>query len=201
MTLLGAITFAGGTDGAVRIPGLLFFDGKALLILSDGNDNNSRFSESEIRSRVLEADVRIYALGIMHSPPLLQQLAEETGGKVLVAQDLTELPDIVQKLSAEIRSQYVLSLRRHLGFNCVHPGATVTSPQPNRLLRTSAFLERWGDPSGRRSVCRSRFTALMPHAPVSSRTRSIRSSDARQSLGAALQSLGVVNGLRLTAPS
>ena len=49
---------------------------KALLILSDGADNNSRFSEAEIRSRVLEADVRIYAIGILHRPKLLQQLAE-----------------------------------------------------------------------------------------------------------------------------
>jgi Ca-activated chloride channel family protein len=81
---------------------------KVLLILSDGADNNSRYSESEIRRRVLESDLRIYAMGLFHHPRLLQQLAEETGGKALVAQNLSELPDIVKKLSSEIRSQYVL---------------------------------------------------------------------------------------------
>jgi VWFA-related protein len=81
---------------------------KVLLILSDGNDNNSRFSESEIRSRVMEADLRIYAIGIAYRPRLLQRLAEETGGKVLVARDLNELPEVAQRLSAEIRSQYLL---------------------------------------------------------------------------------------------
>ena len=40
---------------------------KVLLILSDGNDNNSRFTESELRNRVVEADVRIYAIAVIVS--------------------------------------------------------------------------------------------------------------------------------------
>ena len=81
---------------------------KVLLVLSDGSDNNSRFSESEIRSLVVESDLRVYGIGLFHRPRLLQQLAEETGGKVLLAQSLTELPDVVERLSREIRSEYVL---------------------------------------------------------------------------------------------
>jgi VWFA-related protein len=81
---------------------------KVLLILSDGNDNNSRFTESEIRNRVMESDVQIYAIALSYRPRLLQRLAEETGGKVLVANNVTELPDVVRKLSAEIRSQYLI---------------------------------------------------------------------------------------------
>jgi VWFA-related protein len=81
---------------------------KALLILSDGNDNNSRYTESEVRSRVMEADVRIYAIALSYRPRLLQRLAEETGGRVLVAQEIGDLPEVVQRLSEEIRSQYVI---------------------------------------------------------------------------------------------
>jgi len=81
---------------------------RVLLILSDGNDNNSRFSESEIRSLVIESDLRVYAIGLGYRPRLLEQLAELTGGRVLVAQHIGELPDVVQRLSAEIRSQYLL---------------------------------------------------------------------------------------------
>ena len=81
---------------------------RALLILSDGADNNSRFSEREIRDMVLESDVRVYAIGLFHRSHFLQQLADETGGKILIAQNLNELPDIVQRLSIEIRSNYVL---------------------------------------------------------------------------------------------
>jgi VWFA-related protein len=81
---------------------------RVLLVLSDGNDNNSRFSEAEIKSMVIESDVRVYAIGLYYRPRLLRQLADETGGKVLVAQNMAELPDVVQRLSAEIRNQYLL---------------------------------------------------------------------------------------------
>jgi VWFA-related protein len=81
---------------------------KALLILSDGNDNNSRFSASEIRNMVMESDFRVYAIGLFHRPHLLQRLAEETGGRVAIVQTMSELPDVVQRLSAEIRGQYLL---------------------------------------------------------------------------------------------
>ena len=108
---------------------------RVLLILSDGGDNNSRFSESEIRSRVVESDIRIYAIGIMHRNRLLQRLAAETGGSVLIAQSLAELPDIVQRLSAEIRSQYVLGY----ASNSMNDGkfhkvkVELTSPQRSQL--------------------------------------------------------------------
>ena len=81
---------------------------RILLILSDGSDNNSRFSENEIRNMVVEGDLRVYGIGLYHRPRLLQQLADETGGKVLIAQNLSELPGVVDRLSRDIRSQYVL---------------------------------------------------------------------------------------------
>jgi len=88
---------------------------RVLLILSDGNDNNSRYSEAEIRNMVIEGDVRIYAIGLAHRPRLLEQLAEETGGSVLIAQRVDELPDVVQKLSREIRTQYLV------GYSSTNP--------------------------------------------------------------------------------
>jgi VWFA-related protein len=81
---------------------------RVLLVLSDGNDNNSRYSPSEIRNMVMEGDVRVYAVGLGHRPRLLQKLAAETGGSVLFAQNVGELPDVVDKLSREIRTQYVV---------------------------------------------------------------------------------------------
>ena len=81
---------------------------RVLLILSDGNDNNSRFSESEIKNLVVESNLRVYGIGLAHRPRLLQQLAEVTGGKVLIAQSVSELPDVVDRLSREIRAQYLV---------------------------------------------------------------------------------------------
>jgi Ca-activated chloride channel homolog len=81
---------------------------KVLLVLSDGADNNSRFTLSEVKTLALEADVRIFAVGLFSRPRLLQELAEETGGRMLEVRKLAEMPETVRKLSEEIRSQYVL---------------------------------------------------------------------------------------------
>jgi Ca-activated chloride channel family protein len=103
---------------------------KALLILSDGGDNHSRYSEREIRRFVREADVQIYAIGLFdpdggrtveerNGPSLLGELTEMTGGRMFMVQRLSELPDIATKISMELRNQYVLgyrpSNRRHDG--------------------------------------------------------------------------------------
>jgi VWFA-related protein len=86
---------------------------KALLILSDGGDNNSRYTESEIRSRVRESDVCIYSIGlgaglIRHHVRLLKKLAEETGGEYCHADKMSDLPEAISKISRAIRNQYLL---------------------------------------------------------------------------------------------
>jgi VWFA-related protein len=94
---------------------------KAILILSDGGDNSSRYTESEIRNLVREADVQVYAIGIFEAisarqrtaeelsgPGLLSELAESTGGRHFPVENLNELPDIAAKIGIELRNQYVL---------------------------------------------------------------------------------------------
>src|SRR5579863_9618633 len=67
---------------------------KAILIISDGGDNSSRYTESEVKNAVRESDVQIYSIGIFESmagrgrtpeeaggPGLLNQISEETGGR------------------------------------------------------------------------------------------------------------------------
>jgi Ca-activated chloride channel homolog len=93
---------------------------KALLIISDGGDNSSRYTEGEIRSAVRESDVIIYTIGVYEpfgargrtpeessGPGLLTDLAEQTGGRHFPA-DLNELPDISAKIGIELRNRYVL---------------------------------------------------------------------------------------------
>jgi len=95
---------------------------KALLIISDGGDNHSRYSENEIRKFVREADVQIYAIGLFEpdggptveereGPSLLEDLTEMTGGRVFTVGNVNELPDIATKISMELRNQYVLGYR------------------------------------------------------------------------------------------
>ena len=81
---------------------------KILLVLSDGGDNRSRYSESELLSLVRESDVRLYAIGLFERPRYLEKLADETGGRVFWVRGLGELPDVMDRLSRLIRTEYVL---------------------------------------------------------------------------------------------
>jgi Ca-activated chloride channel family protein len=81
---------------------------KALLVLSDGGDNNSRYTEQEIKTMVREADVRIFSISIMDRSPVLERISDESGGRAYRAHKLGELPEMATRLSAEIHSRYVL---------------------------------------------------------------------------------------------
>jgi Ca-activated chloride channel homolog len=81
---------------------------RALLVLSDGGDNNSRYSASELRELVREADVRIYSIGLLEGSHLLERISNETGGRMIRVRKLEDLPDAMEKLSRDLRSQYLL---------------------------------------------------------------------------------------------
>ncbi|MGC2637046.1 MAG: VWA domain-containing protein [Acidobacteriaceae bacterium] len=94
---------------------------KALLVVSDGGDNNSRYTENEVRSAVKEADTQIYSIGIFddqaatveerNGPLLLNEISGDTGGRLFRVDDLSEMGDIATRISAELRNEYVLGYK------------------------------------------------------------------------------------------
>jgi Ca-activated chloride channel homolog len=94
---------------------------KALLIISDGGDNHSRYTEGEIKSMVREADVQIYAIGLYdrdfktpeerEGPQLLTEISDVTGGRTFAIGSPNELADVATKIGIELRNQYVLGYR------------------------------------------------------------------------------------------
>jgi Ca-activated chloride channel family protein len=94
---------------------------KALLIISDGGDNHSRYTENEIKSLVKEADVQIYGIGIFDSSPatpeekmgpvVLSEITDVTGGRTFTIDNPNELADVATKIGIELRNQYVLGYR------------------------------------------------------------------------------------------
>lgn len=94
---------------------------RALLVISDGGDNHSRYSAREIKHMVEEADVQIYAIGlystIFKTPEewngerLLKSITEATGGRTVTIRNAAELPEAATNVSHELRSQYVLGYR------------------------------------------------------------------------------------------
>ncbi len=94
---------------------------KAMLIISDGGDNHSRYTEGEIRSTVKEADILIYAIGIYDhffptdeerlGPTLLSDITELTGGRAFTIDNPNDLADVSTKIGIELRNQYLLGYR------------------------------------------------------------------------------------------
>ncbi|HUZ47034.1 MAG TPA: VWA domain-containing protein [Terriglobia bacterium] len=95
---------------------------KALLVISDGGDNHSRYTSRDIKRAVKESDVQIYCVGIFEGPAgrtrtpeeaagpsLLAELATISGGRMFSVESPDELPDIAEKISIELRNQYVIA--------------------------------------------------------------------------------------------
>ena len=105
------------------------YDRKALLIISDGGDNRSRYTENELRRVVKESDMQLYAIGIFDQyaptqeeqlgPLLLTDICEMTGGRMFRVADVGDMGDIATRISAELRNQYVIGYRPN---NIKHDG-------------------------------------------------------------------------------
>jgi Ca-activated chloride channel family protein len=88
---------------------------KALILISDGGENHSRYSLAEVKSALSETDALLYAIG--PSPDsrggddngaLLKHLAEHTGGR-LIQIGASDVADLAQKVIIDLRNRYVLS--------------------------------------------------------------------------------------------
>jgi len=98
---------------------LQYFDGikgqKALLLLSDGQDEASRFDVAAALETAKRAGVTIYVVGLAElardrdAQKILETLADETGGRSFFIEDPAELPGIYQTIQEELRSQYLLT--------------------------------------------------------------------------------------------
>jgi VWFA-related protein len=94
---------------------------KAILIISDGGDNCSRYSWGDVKKRLREADVQVYSIGVLEppgsrgrtpeetlGPALLNAIAEQTGGRLFELNDTGELSEVAAKIAIALRNQYVL---------------------------------------------------------------------------------------------
>jgi Ca-activated chloride channel family protein len=94
---------------------------KALLIISDGGDNHSRYTEQELKSQIKEADVIVYGIGVYDAyfptmeerlgPQLLSEISQVTGGRTFTIDNPNDLPDVASKIGMELRNQYLLGYK------------------------------------------------------------------------------------------
>lgn len=92
---------------------------KALLIISDGGDNHSRYSERDVKSAMRESDVTLYSIGTFDhwvstqeellGPQLLREVADSTGGLAFTLSRESEMPLVTRSIGIRLRHQYVLA--------------------------------------------------------------------------------------------
>ena len=93
---------------------------KALLILSDGGDNRSRYTERDVIALLRESDITVYAMGLFPTVPrlmpeedgdgakLLEAITRGTGGRLSTVGDVRSLPEAAAAIGTELHNRYVL---------------------------------------------------------------------------------------------
>jgi Ca-activated chloride channel family protein len=92
---------------------------KALLLITDGEDNRSRYTFQNVKEFVKEQDVQIYGIGIVDEwnsqlsaghtgRAMVEELADLTGGRAFFPDSVYELEDICTKIAIELKNQYVI---------------------------------------------------------------------------------------------
>src|SRR6266478_5486047 len=95
---------------------------RALLLISDGQDNDSRYTFNELRKLLKESDVVLYGIGIlsgsdagssmgMEGQGVLDELAGVSGGKAFFPRSAAEMDDIFEQIALELRHQYSIGYR------------------------------------------------------------------------------------------
>ena len=92
---------------------------KALLVLSDGGDNHSRYTEHDVKSAIRESDVSVYAVGTYENwvstqeellgPDLMRSLAGLTGGQAFSLTSIADMPAVTKNIGIRLRHQYLLA--------------------------------------------------------------------------------------------
>jgi Ca-activated chloride channel family protein len=91
---------------------------RALVIISDGGDNRSRYTEKEVKSLIKEADVLVYSIGVFDTefrtkeerlgPELLATISGLTGASAYTLDNPRHLPVVAEHIANELRNQYIL---------------------------------------------------------------------------------------------
>lgn len=98
---------------------------RALILITDGEDRGSRYTQTQLFSRLREVDVQIYIIGFVNeldresslirkssrdkAMNLINKIATETAGRAFFPQSLSEIPQIANEIVRDLRTQYVVA--------------------------------------------------------------------------------------------
>jgi len=139
---------------------------KVMFVLSDGGDNASRLRELQVRRRLEEMDIELYAVdiregdmpmawpGVLEGSQLLDRLCGDLSGRYVPVERMSDLADAVERIRREIRSQYVLGYRpqplaRDGRFHTLQVKVT---PPPGMRRVSVRWRRGWREPQGQGAV-------------------------------------------------
>ena len=87
-------------------------DKKALIVITDGEDNSSRYTFSELKQFVKESDVQLYVIGergrLPYGRDIIAEIISLTGGRAFFPNNFKQLDYFVDLIHTELRNQYLL---------------------------------------------------------------------------------------------
>ena len=134
---------------------------RVLVLISDGEDRASYYSQDNLLQLLREKDVQIFALGVVgqldneggmiratprdRAEKLLNRLAEETGGQAFFADDLAELVDAAKHVNTNLALQYIIGFERHnqpgeKGFRKIKASIVRPSEKLIAIMRPSYWV-------------------------------------------------------------
>jgi Ca-activated chloride channel family protein len=126
---------------------------RAIVIISDGGDNHSRATKSDIRRMALEANAQVYALGtyeppsVRHrsaeeltGPGLLTEISEQTGGRSFPVRQPSDIVDAAIRIGFELRNQYLIEYQpENQNWNGMYRKIAVEVAQPFGFPQLRAY--------------------------------------------------------------
>ena len=164
---------------------------RALIVITDGEDRHSFYTEPQLLQRLREEDVQIFVIGfvseldkdagfIKKSPQekavnLINKLATETGGRAFFPQSLSEVPGIADEIVRDMRTQYVLSYNptntaRDGSYRAIRVSVDDGPSRDKRiaLTRTGRIAPREGAPAPRTPDARTGPTTRPTNGAIKS---------------------------------
>jgi Ca-activated chloride channel family protein len=152
---------------------------RALILVTDGEDRSSFYKTEQLFEALKEEDVQIFVIGFVNelekdrgfiskskrdkAVSLLDKMAKETGGRTFYPNSLSELPDIAEQITKDLRTQYVISYK------------PTVSARPGEFRPVRVAVADTPGKDKRIAVTRSGYTARAPQpqttiAPKSNKT-------------------------------
>jgi Ca-activated chloride channel homolog len=98
---------------------------RALLVVANGNDERSEHSEADVRTALRKTEIQMYAIGIFdphattmeerNGPHLLDDLSNDTGGRLFQVEDVSEMGILGDRIGQELRHEYILGIQPDAG--------------------------------------------------------------------------------------